>query len=128
MLAPHRSYYNCFKDLFERKELVGLAHITGGGIKENLNRILPEGLSAKIDLAKIKILPIFNVLKKYGDLEDDDVLRTFNVGVGITAVVRESFVREAISHLEKHDVDAYEIGIVAKGDKNVDFEGQLRWS
>src|SRR3989344_2156689 len=66
VLTPHRAYYRALKELFGKDGLVGLAHITGGGIKENLNRILPEDLNAKIDLTAIKILPIFGVLKKYG--------------------------------------------------------------
>ncbi|OGG79901.1 phosphoribosylformylglycinamidine cyclo-ligase [Candidatus Kaiserbacteria bacterium RIFCSPLOWO2_01_FULL_54_13] len=128
VLTPHRAYYKALKGLFGKDGLVGLAHITGGGIKENLNRILPEGLGAQVDLGKIKVLPIFSVLKKYGELDDADMLRTFNMGVGIAAVVREGFADEAIAHIKKSGIDAYEIGIVGKGNKNVDFEGLLRRS
>src|SRR3989338_6484884 len=128
VLTPHRAYYRALKELFGKDGLVGLAHITGGGIKENLNRILPEDLNAKIDLTAIKILPIFGVLRKFGGLEDADMLRTFNMGVGITAVVRGAFVREAITHLKKSGVEAYEIGVIAKGTKDVDFSGRLSWS
>lgn len=127
ILTPHFCYYNCLKDLFGESGLVGLAHITGGGIKENLNRILPENLNAVVDINKIKILPIFKALKKYGDLEDTDMLRTFNMGAGITAVVRESFVQEAIDHLKKFDVEAYQIGTITKGTKQVEFAGHLDW-
>src|SRR6185369_9757180 len=66
VLTPHRAYYKSIKDLFGNVGLVGLAHITGGGIQENLNRILPEGMSASVDLSKIRILPIFKTLKKFG--------------------------------------------------------------
>ncbi|MBI2612848.1 phosphoribosylformylglycinamidine cyclo-ligase [Candidatus Kaiserbacteria bacterium] len=128
ILTPHRAYYNCLKDLFAREGLVGLAHITGGGIKENLNRILPDSLGAEIDLSKLKVLPIFGVLKKYGNLEDADMLRTFNMGVGIAAVVRKDFTDEVIEHMKKSGVDAYEIGVIKKGNKDVIFTGQLRWS
>lgn len=126
-LTPHRCYYNCLKDLFGNEGLVGLAHITGGGIKENLNRILPANLSAQIDLGKIRILPIFKTLKKFGGLEDIDMLRTFNMGVGITAVVREQFVETAIKHLKAFAVEAYEIGVIKEGDKSVDFYNGLKW-
>src|SRR3989344_135627 len=68
ILTPHRSYYTCLKDLFGKDGLVGLAHITGGGIKENLNRILPENLDALIEVDKIKVPEIFKVLKKFGNL------------------------------------------------------------
>ncbi len=127
VLTPHRAYYKSLKDLFGKKELVGLAHITGGGIQENLNRILPAGLSAHIDLRKIRIHPIFEVLRKFGDLEDQDMLRTFNMGVGLTAVVKRSFVENIIAHMKKYDIEAYEIGEIGTGDKQVQFSGTLLW-
>src|SRR3990167_5251845 len=110
ILTPHRCYYNSLKGLFGNKGLVGLAHITGGGIKENLNRILPPDLNAMIDLKKIKILDIFKTLKKFGKLEDEDMWRTFNMGVGITVVAKEGFVSEVKKHLKKCAIDTYEIG------------------
>lgn len=125
ILTPHFCYYNCLKDLFKKQGLVGLAHITGGGLKENLNRILPENLDANIDLSKLQILPIFKTLKKFGDLEDADMLRTFNMGVGMAAVVKPEFAAEAIDHLKKFGVDAYEIGKIVSGQKIVNFEKQL---
>ena len=126
VLTPHRAYYNSLKDLFENDGLTGLAHITGGGIKENLNRILPEGLNANVALSKIRILPIFSTLKKFGALEDADMLRTFNMGVGITAVVRPEFAEQAIAHLKAQGVEAYEIGSIIEGNKEVVFEGALQ--
>lgn len=128
LLTPHRPYYRALKDLFPSDGLTGLAHITGGGIKENLDRILPGDLNAVIDISKIRILPIFKTLKQAGGLEDSDMLRTFNMGVGITAVVRKEFAEEAIAHLKAQGVEAYEVGIIAKGNKEVVFEGQLQWS
>ncbi len=127
ILTPHFCYYNCLKDLFGNKSLVGLAHITGGGIKENLNRILPDNLNASIDLSKIKILDIFKTLKKFGNLEDLDMLRTFNMGVGITAVVKRDFIDDAKKHFAQFNVDAYEIGKITKGNKQVILEGELSW-
>ena len=128
LLTPHRAYYTAVKDLFDNDGLVGLAHITGGGIKENLNRILPEGLNARIDLSHIRILPIFKTLKMVGGLEDADMLRTFNVGVGMTAVVRKDFAAEAIAHLKAMGVESYEVGAIVKGKKEVEFAGSLQWS
>ncbi len=127
VLTPHRCYYNNLKDLFGNPGLVGLAHITGGGIKENLNRILPQDLSADIDLSKIKILSIFQTLKKFGKLEDADMLRTFNMGVGITAVVKKDFADQAMQHLAKFSIDTYQIGIIINGNKQVNFNGELKW-
>lgn len=127
ILVPHRGYYRTLKDLFGKKELVGLAHITGGGIQENLNRILPHNLNAEINLRAIKVLPIFKVLKKYGHLEDADMLRTFNMGVGLTAVVRPGFAKSAIAHIKQHGINAYEIGTIVKGSKKVEFINNLHW-
>ncbi|MEK7133575.1 MAG: phosphoribosylformylglycinamidine cyclo-ligase [Patescibacteria group bacterium] len=127
ILTPHRGYYNCVKDLFGRKELAGLAHITGGGIKENLNRILPEALNAEVDLSKIRILPIFKTLRKFGGLQNADMLRTFNMGVGMTVVVRPAFADEAIAHLRQFTIAAYPIGVITEGSKQVDFTGELQW-
>ena len=128
VLEPHRPYYTALKGLFGKDGLVGLAHITGGGIQENLDRILPATLDAQIDLAKIKVHPIFKTPKKFGNLEDADMLRTFNMGVGIAAVVRADFATEAIAHLVAQSVDVYEIGVIQKGDKRVQFIGQLSWN
>lgn len=127
VLTPHRAYYTALKGLFANDRLVGLAHITGGGIQENLNRILPEGLKAKIDLAAIRIHPIFGALKKFGGLEDADMLRTFNMGVGIAAIVRKDVASEVAEHLKRQDIDAYEIGTIEKGNREVEFTGSLRW-
>ena len=122
VLIPHRCYYNSLKGLFRNKGLVGLAHITGGGIKENLNRILPKNLNAVIDVKKIKVLQIFRILKKFGKLEDADMFRTFNMGVGITAVVKENYAEEIKKHLQKSGIDTYEIGKVIKGTGQVNLK------
>ena len=127
VLMPHRAYYKALKGLFGNEELVGLAHITGGGMQENVNRILPDGLDAEIDLSKIRIHPIFKTLKKFGALEDADMLRTFNMGVGIASVVRSGFAKDAIAHMSEFDVDVYEIGVITDGNKAVKFTGELQW-
>ncbi len=127
ILTPHRAYYACLKDVFRNAGLVGLAHITGGGIQENLNRVLPNTLNAEIDLGKIRILPIFKILKKFGDLSDSDMLRTFNMGVGMAVVVKPDFAEEAIAHFRHSGVPAYSIGSITKGEKSVDFVGGLQW-
>jgi phosphoribosylformylglycinamidine cyclo-ligase len=127
VLTPHRAYYTTLKGLFGTDGLVGLAHITGGGLKENLDRILPSDLNASLDISRIRILPIFKTLKNFGKLEDADMLRTFNMGVGLTAVVRKEFVDEAIAHLQSQGIETYELGSVTKGKKQVVFTGELQW-
>lgn len=128
ILTPHRAYYAALKDLFSQEGLVGLAHITGGGIKENLNRILPENTNAEIDLSAVRVLPIFGLLKKYGELEDADMLRTFNMGVGMCAVVRQEAVGVVVEHLTKQGIETYQMGIIKEGSGEVEFAGGLRWS
>ncbi len=115
VLTPHRAYYACLKGVFENNGLVGLAHITGGGIRENLNRILPKNVDAKIDKSTIQVPQIFNTLKKFGNLEEEDMYRTFNMGVGMTAVVKEDSADEIKKHIQSHGVDVYEIGKIVKG-------------
>ncbi len=128
VMTPHRAYYTALKDLFLSEGLTGLAHITGGGIQENLNRILPKGLDASVDLSQVRILPIFKTLKHHGKLEDADMLRTFNMGVGVTAVVRPEFADEAIAHLHKSGIEAYPVGVIEQGVGEVQFKGSLEWN
>jgi len=127
VLVPHRPYYHALKGLFRTSGLVGLAHITGGGIEENLDRILPDSLNAEINLNSIRIHPIFRPLKRHGRLADTDMLRTFNMGVGIAMVVRPSFVKKAIAHIKRVGIDAYEIGNITRGKREVRFVGKLEW-
>ena len=128
VLEPHRPYYSALKDLFGQDGLVGLAHITGGGMQENLNRILPANLDAEVDLSKIRIHPIFKTLKKFGNLEDADMLRTFNMGIGIVAVVKPEFTDTAIVHFKNEGVASYPIGTIKKGYKAIQFTNELTWS
>lgn len=128
ILTPHRAYYKAVKDLFDNLELAGLAHITGGGIKENLNRILPSNVDARIDASRIRILPVFKTLKKFGGLENADMLRTFNMGVGMMAVVRKEFAAQAIAHLGGQGIEAYEVGLIREGSGEVALEGELAWA
>ena len=128
ILTPHRAYYAALKGLFGNDGLVGLAHITGGGMKENLNRILPAGTSAQVDLSRIQVHPVFTPLKKHGSLQDADMLRAFNMGVGMTAIVRPEVSKDVIAHLEKSGVKSYEIGTIIKGEQAVDFINALVWN
>ncbi len=87
IMKPHTPYYKSIKGLFERNIIHGMAHITGGGIEGNLCRIIPDGLSAKIDLSKVRILNIFKYIRNSGNISDEEMLRTFNCGVGFNLVV-----------------------------------------
>lgn len=127
VLEPHRCYYNCIKDLFNLGAISGLAHITGGGIKENLNRILPEDKDAVIDLNKYRVSELFSFLKKVGNIEDAEMLRTFNLGVGLAMVVRKETVSQIIEHCNLKGISCYEIGYIVSGNKTVQTTGIIEW-
>lgn len=127
VLEPHRCYYKAVKDLFPGKKIHGLAHITGGGIKENLNRILPDTMDAEIDLSKYNPLPVFKILKKYGNVEDEEMIRTFNLGVGMTVVTDPQYKEEIIRHFQEQGINCYEIGTIVSGNKKVNTINTLDW-
>lgn len=127
ILEPHRCYYNTIKDLFGKDIITGLAHITGGGICENLNRILPDNLDAQIDLSTYNVMDIFKTLKKVGDISDEEMLRTFNLGVGMVVVAKKENVNQIISHIEGNGVKCTEIGSIVKGSKRVVCSKNLVW-
>lgn len=127
ILEPHRCYYNTIKDLFSKNYITGLAHITGGGIKENLNRILPENIDALIDLSKYKVNPIFKLLKKFGNVDNDEMIRTFNLGVGLAIVAKKEYKDEIINHCINKGVDCYVIGETIQGNQQVKTKGLISW-
>ena len=87
ILEPHRCYYPCIKDLFTHPGLHGMAHITGGGIPGNLNRILPKGLDAIIHAGSINVPPLFGFIREKSQNDDEDMIKTYNLGCGLTIVV-----------------------------------------
>lgn len=127
ILRPHKCYYQAFRGLFDLPGLHGLAHITGGGIEGNLNRILPDGLDAAVGCGSIRVLPIFRLIRDVGGVEDADMLRTFNLGVGMTMVCDPAAVEGVREHLSRHGCESYVIGRIVKGQKRVVYEGRLRW-
>ncbi|MBN1341860.1 MAG: phosphoribosylformylglycinamidine cyclo-ligase [Phycisphaerae bacterium] len=127
VLEPHRCYYQGLRDLFGREELHGLAHITGGGIAGNLNRVLPEGLGASIDLGAIRPLPIFASIRRAGNVPDADMLRTFNMGVGIALVADPGGVDGIREHLSARGYGSERIGEIVAGDRTVQYRGELAW-
>ncbi|MCR4649596.1 MAG: phosphoribosylformylglycinamidine cyclo-ligase [Lachnospiraceae bacterium] len=126
IMKPHTPYYKSIKDLFKKEVLHGMAHITGGGIEGNLCRVIPDGLSAKIDLSKIKLLNIFKYIRNTGNVSDKEMLRTFNCGVGFIVVTSQKDKKEVMKHIGKF-YDCYEIGVMEKGENKVEFEKRLNW-
>jgi phosphoribosylformylglycinamidine cyclo-ligase len=112
LLEPTRIYVKEFKA--NRDKIKALAHITGGGIVENLPRVLPEGMRAQISKDALKILPIFEFMGQY--VEEEEMFRTFNMGVGMVLVVDGEDVEAVCANS-----DAYVIGAMVKGEKGVDL-------
>ena len=126
IMKPHTPYYKALRDLFPGNMIHGMAHITGGGIEGNLCRIIPDGLSAKIDLSKIRILSLFKYIRDNGNISDDEMLRTFNCGVGFIIVTSQKDKKSVMKHVSQ-TYDCYEIGAIEKGGPKVAFEGKLDW-
>ena len=98
----------------------GISHITGGGFYENIPRSIPDGLGAVIDRSAVKVLPIFDLIAKTGNIPERDMFNTYNMGVGMSIVVPAEQVELALSILKENGEDAYVIGkIVASDDKIV---------
>lgn len=127
IMRPHRCYYQDFKDLFANTGLHGLAHITGGGIQGNLNRILPTSLDASIDRSAIRVLPIFKTIREVGNVDEADMLRTFNMGVGMTLVAAPEAAAGILKHLNDRGCESYPIGTIVKGSGKVQYAGQVNW-
>lgn len=118
LLIPTRLYYQSIFKLIKEVELKGIAHITGGGLIENLPRIIPEGLCAKIDTQKIQIPSIMLECEKRGNIDRMEMFGTFNMGVGMVVVVDETDAEKVLSLLD----DAYEIGVITEGTEKIVLE------
>ncbi|MBQ8393053.1 MAG: phosphoribosylformylglycinamidine cyclo-ligase [Clostridia bacterium] len=121
LLTPTRIYVKSVLALIEQVNVKGISHITGGGFYENIPRSIPKGLSAKITKSAVKVLPIFDLIAKIGNVPERDMYNTYNMGVGMSIVVPASEVDKAIEILKAHGDDAYVIGEIVKGDEGVVF-------
>ncbi|HWZ31204.1 MAG TPA: phosphoribosylformylglycinamidine cyclo-ligase [Bryobacteraceae bacterium] len=115
LLKLHRSYLKPIRALHDAGLLKGAAHITGGGITDNTPRILPKGLGVKIHLGSWPVLPIFELLRQIGDIEQDDWRRTFNLGIGMILVISPRQLSKATRILDALREGWYQIGEVVKG-------------
>jgi phosphoribosylformylglycinamidine cyclo-ligase len=114
LLKVHRSYLKPIRALVDAKLLKGAAHITGGGITDNLPRILPEGLAARIDVSSWTVPPIFERLRQIGNLEPADYRRTFNLGIGMIVAVAKRHLWKAHVVLSSINEAFFDIGVVVK--------------
>jgi phosphoribosylformylglycinamidine cyclo-ligase len=128
LLMPHRCYWPMLKNIVAKGLVTALAHITGGGIPGNLPRVMPRGMQAVIELGSWPMLPIFTYLTKLGQLERDELLRTFNLGVGMILAVSPVNLRSVESELKRRREKFYRIGEIRNADSRkppVVFTGSL---
>ena len=118
LLTPTKIYVKPVLALLEKVDVKGISHITGGGFYENIPRSIPDGLGAVIDKSAVKVLPIFDIIARTGNIPDRDMFNTYNMGVGMSIVVPAEQVDTAIETLKAHGEDAYVIGkIIESQDK-----------
>lgn len=122
LLTPTKIYVKPMLALFEEVKVKAVSHITGGGFYENIPRSLPKGFSAKINKESVKILPIFELIAKAGNIPERDMFNTFNMGVGMSVVVAKADADKALEILRANGEDAYIIGEVVAGDDGVIIE------
>ena len=122
LLAPHLSYLRAVEPLLETPALHGMAHITGGGLTDNLPRILPSGLHASIRMGSWEIPELFHVLQEQGGVETDEMLRVFNMGIGFVLLVDPAGLREVLAALRERGQKAAVIGTVQEGGSGVVYD------
>ena len=119
LLTPTKIYVKPMLALFEAVKVKGVSHITGGGFYENIPRSIPDGLGAEIKKADVRTLPIFDLIAKAGDIPERDMYNTFNMGVGMSAVVAAEDAEKAVETLKANGVDAYILGKIIKSTDKV---------
>jgi phosphoribosylformylglycinamidine cyclo-ligase len=122
LLQPHRSYLRTFEPILTHPGLHALAHITGGGISDNLPRVLPAGTSARIAIGAWTVPPLFRTLGELGRLETDEMFRVFNMGVGMVAVVGADALADVLGVLRRGPYDAFPLGRVEAGGSGVVYD------
>ena len=122
LLTPTKIYVKSILKRLENVHVKGVSHITGGGFYENIPRSIPKGLCAKINKSAVKVLPIFDLIAKVGNIPERDMFNTYNMGVGMSVVVPKGDVEKALEILAEAGEDAYVIGEIVEGDEGVVLE------
>ncbi len=122
LLAVHRSYLQVLRGLIPTGALYGMAHITGGGFTDNIPRILPRGVSARVELGSWPVPPIFQYLQREGRIAEEEMLRTFNMGIGMVLVVPLHRESDVVRHLEAVREKYYRIGEIVRGNRKVTYD------
>ena len=119
LLTPTRIYVKSILSLLQKVSVKGISHITGGGFYENIPRSIPDGLGAKIKKDDVRILPIFDLIAKTGNIPERDMFNTFNMGVGMCVIVAKEDVETALASLKASGEDAYVLGDIVESEDKV---------
>ncbi len=119
LLTPTRIYVKPIMELVKKIKVKAISHITGGGFYENIPRSIPDGFGAKIERKAVKILPIFDMLAKIGNISERDMFNTFNMGVGMSIVVAKEDADKALAILRSNDEAAYVMGEIVKSENKI---------
>ncbi len=119
LLAPTKIYVKPVLALLEQVKVKGISHITGGGFYENIPRSIPNGLGAVIERKAVKVLPIFDLIAKVGNISERDMFNTFNMGVGMSIVVAREDADKAVEILKANGEDAYVIGKIENSEDKI---------
>jgi phosphoribosylformylglycinamidine cyclo-ligase len=122
LLAPHLNYFKILKPLIDQNLIRGMAHITGGGLTENIPRILPSHCRAHVRIGSWPILPIFALLQELGEIEQAEMFRVFNMGVGMAVIAAPKDLAVIQQHLKGHKQAHYSIGEIRSGKSQVVYE------
>ncbi len=116
LLTPTKIYVKDVYPLIEKYEIKGISHITGGGIYENLPRVLPDGLGAEIDMTSVDVPEIFKLLQKWGNVDSKEMYGTFNMGIGMILIVSYEIGEKILDEFAKEDKNIYNLGTITKGE------------
>ena len=121
LLTPTKIYVKPVLALLKEVTVRGISHITGGGFYENIPRCIPDGLCARIEKSKVRVLPIFNLIAKKGNISEHDMFNTYNMGVGMSVVVPAAEKDKALQVLQANGIDAYVIGEITEGEHKIEI-------
>ena len=119
LLTPTKIYVKPMLEVLKQVKVKGISHITGGGFYENMPRSIKKGLGVKIKKEDVKVLPIFKLLQKVGNIDERDMFNTFNMGVGMTVIVDKNDVQKTLDILKANGENAYVLGEIIKSEDGV---------
>ena len=121
LLTPTKIYVKPVLALLKEVAVRGISHITGGGFYENIPRCIPDGLCARIEKSRVKVLPVFSLIAEKGGISEHDMFNTYNMGVGMSVIVPADEAEKALKLLRDNGVDAYTIGEIVEGESKIEI-------